>query len=114
MQMECREELFNRIPARMLVEQQIALAIPISRKELNEAAKAMARKKSPGPDGIAIEFFTHKWDTICGDFHQMILEAVESGSLPKAMNIGLIVLLFKRGERANVGNKRPITLLNTA
>jgi hypothetical protein len=44
----------------------------------------------------------------------MIKAAMQVGRFPKGVNKGMITLLFKAREKENLGNWRPITLLNMA
>jgi hypothetical protein len=68
--------------------------------------------KSPGPDGIVIEFYRCFWDLIGEEYLQIILESTRSGRLPIGVTQGMITLLHKGGPRQALTNWRPITLLN--
>jgi hypothetical protein len=46
---------------------------PLSEQELRATTFAMAKDKSPGPDGVIIEFYTTLWDLIGQEFSQMVL-----------------------------------------
>lgn len=84
----------NRFPAETL----IAFGASPDILELRAAVHAMATGKSPGPDGVVVEFFRHFWDLIGPEFTHMIQSAVTSGVLPNDMNKGLIALLPKAGD----------------
>jgi len=81
-------------------------------EELSEAVHHSADGKSPGPDGLPVEFYKSFWKNI----HQILLptlhDALRLGSLPKSMQTGVISLLFKKGDRQLLKNWRPISLLN--
>ena len=69
--------------------------------------------KSPGLDGLTAEFYQLCWPLIKNDFMEVINESDEIASLPNSMNMALIRLIFKnRGERCDLKNWRPISLLN--
>lgn len=88
-------------------------AVP-DQQEIHAAVKAMASGKSPGPDGVVVEFYRHFWDLVGPDFTAMLQAAIASGALPNDVNKGLIVLLPKEGDLELLPNWRPITLLNTS
>lgn len=85
----------------------------MSHAELQIALGKMAKGKSPGPDGIILDFYSTFWGTIGKDYWRMITESVLLGQLPKEVTQGMIVLLHKGGQRSSLTNWRPITLLNT-
>jgi hypothetical protein len=85
---------------------------PITLKELTEAITAMARNKSPGPDGVLTEFFKVMWLVIGAEYLSMIQGAISNGLLPTGVTAGMIALLHKGGGRSSLNNWRPITLLN--
>jgi len=89
------------------------LAKPISNKEFYLVAKSMAENKVLGLNGMAIEFYTFFWYFIGEDFHTMIELLIKEKSFSKGINYkGLIILLFKVGEKESLGNWWPITFLN--
>ena len=85
--------------------------------ELEEALASMAHGKRPGSDGLPYEFYLSFWD-ILGElllavFHEAFCSEEDLPLLPESMRLGLIVLLYKdTGPRDQIGNYRPITLLN--
>ena len=86
----------------------------------------LPRGVSPGLDGLPYEFYIHFWDLLEEPFLAMAaasLAAAGEGAveaqpdapvLPPSMLRGLIVLIYKGGERdsQDLGSYRPITLLN--
>ena len=85
----------------------------ISNQELNKAIKALKIGKSPGFDGIPSEFYKKYWNQIKNCFYEVIKEIELTEELCISMYRGVICLLFKQGDRDEIGNWRPITLLNT-
>jgi hypothetical protein len=84
---------------------------PMLQEECFKALKNMSHNKSPGLDGIPAEFYLHFWSILGEDFTAMINECYDLGCLTMSQRNGLITLLFKRGDRNNTKNWRPITLL---
>ena len=69
----------------------------ISMEELLWAIKKLKRGKAAGPDGISV------------DVYKQMNEKVFTEEPTRAQ----VVLLFKKGNNADLGNYRPISLLNT-
>ena len=83
----------------------------LSAEEVLEALKGMAHNKSPGLDGLPMEFYVKFWDLIGSDLVSVLNHAFDAGTLSLSQRRGLISLLFKRGDRFDMANWRPITLL---
>ena len=83
----------------------------ISPSEALEALKGMAKNKTPGIDGLPAEFYLAFWNTLGRDLVLVINFAFQSGQLSLSQSRGLIILLFKKGDRFSMQNWRPITLL---
>ena len=74
----------------------------------------MAKKKSPGPDGLVSEMFQEYWEFLGEKFTNMIQISITSGSFPTGMTRGHIVLIPKGGNQQQLTNWHSITLLNVA
>lgn len=112
------EQFLHKLPDRFSTNCQPSMlaelgAVP-TKEELGNAIRVIARGRSPGPDGIIVEFYHQFWDMIADEFTRMLTTAIEQESLPSGMNKGLVVLLPKDGDRELLSNWRPITLLNTS
>lgn len=80
--------------------------------EIETAIKQMKNGKSPGIDGITMEFYKHFWNHIKGLLYSAFLECIEKGCLSPTMKTGLITLLPKQNkDLMELDNWRPITLL---
>lgn len=82
--------------------------------ELQDALTQMAAGKSPGKDGVIMEFHKLYWPLIGEDYLKMIREAISSNRLPPDMNCGVLALLHKGNSRCKLTNWRPIALLNVS
>ena len=85
----------------------------ISTNEIVSAVKKMKSNKSPGPDGIIIEFYKLYWEIIKDDLMNVYSASYLSQELSYSQYLALIVLLYKKGIRENIKNWRPISLSNT-
>ena len=72
----------------------------------------MKRDKSPGEDGITAEFYQEYWFLIQDELTQILKETFFDKTLSESQRLGMISLLYKSGEREDIKNWRPITLLN--
>ena len=88
------------------------LMLPISSDELFVTISQMANGKSPGPDGLTVEFYKNSWDIIGREFTNIINEIHRSGYIPREMKLGSIILIHKKGSTDLLQNYRPISLLN--
>ena len=73
----------------------------------------MENNKSPGLDGLSTNFYKHFWPILGHELISVRYYAVYHGQLPLTQKRGIISLLFKKGDRTKLQNRRPITLLNT-
>ena len=80
--------------------------------ECHSALLGMARCKAPGSDGLPIEFYIRFWEVLGQDLVDVLNACYASGSLSLSQRRGIISLVFKRGDRLDAHNWRPITLLN--
>lgn len=106
------EECLKMIPKKVFDSESDKLNRKISLEEIQEVIKAMANEKSPGLDGLPIEFYKDNIDWIVEEIFLFYNDAFENGSLGNNVNRGVIKLLPKAGDRSLVKNWRAITLLN--
>lgn len=84
----------------------------LSVEECFAALQGMARSKAPGSDGLPMEFYLKFWDVLGADLVAVLNLCFDSGSLSLSQRRGVISLSFKKGDRLDPRNWRPITLLN--
>ena len=80
--------------------------------ECKQAIFNMAKNKSPGCDGISIEFYQTFWPKIKDILVSALNDCYVTGMMSNTQKRGLITLLFKKGDSQCLNNWRPITLLN--
>lgn len=107
------EDVLAKLTPRITASMQAILNNPLTEEELHEACTKLARAKSPGPDGIAVEMFQEYWDFLGFDYSQIVATALQNGRFPPEVTTGQIVLLHKGGDRQRLHNWRPTTLLNS-
>ena len=84
----------------------------VSIDENFNAAKLQKPDKSPRDDGISSEFYKLFWYLIGDDFVSVVKDIFRDKRLCESQYRGMITHLFKKGEREDIRNWRPITLLN--
>lgn len=84
---------------------------PLTEEELSIAVVRLKCGKSPGMDGIPIDFYRTFWNIPAKDFVEMARVVLREETPSDSQQTG--VLLYKQGNRANLSNWRPISLLNT-
>ena len=85
----------------------------ITEQELQKAVSSMENNKSPGFDGLTTNFYKHFWPLLGEKLTRVYNYAFQTGRLAVSQRRGVITLLFKKGDRTQLKNWRPITLLNT-
>ena len=78
-----------------------------------EAASQMSTNKSPGSDGLPVEFYRCFWGLIGPDLAEILNYSFQHGSLSETQRRGIIRLLYKKEDPLELKNWRPISLLNT-
>ena len=85
----------------------------ITEEELEKAVCSMENNKSPGIDGLTTNFYKHFWPILSKKLTSVYNHAFRTGTLAVSQRRGVISLLFKKGDRTQLKNWRPVTLLNT-
>ena len=91
---------------RDLCEGDLALA------EATNALKLMSRNKSPGLDGLTAEFYTKFWDLLGPMLIRVFNTCLHDSDLCDSMKSSATRLVFKKGDKKDLKNWRPISLLN--
>ena len=93
---------------RLLQEEEITL------EELQTAIKGMNNNKTPGQDGIPVDFYKVFWKQLKDSFLQMVQEVYQKEQLHATARKGILNLIPKGNKDTRfVKNLGPITLLNT-
>ena len=82
----------------------------INEKECETVLRYMKDNKSPGIDGIPVEFYKTFWSYISHFLIEVYNESLHEGELSYSQRTAVISLIFKKGDRMLLKNYRPISL----
>lgn len=105
------EFYLSKIDVKLSDTERQKLEKEISLEELGRAVKSFKKNKVPGIDGLPIEFYDLFWDLVGGDLLDVYNESWAKGVLISTMREGCISLLYKKGDKKEIKNWRPVTLL---
>ena len=89
------------------------LPIPsITKEEIVSAMNRLSSGKSPGIDNIYSEFLKAGGDAMVIILHKLFNLILETGKIPSTFKKALIVVLYKKDDRSECKNYRPISLLS--
>lgn len=80
--------------------------------EIEEAISQLKNNRSPGPDGILAEMLKEGKEIILEALKHLFNQCLFKGEIPDDWNESVTVLLYKKGDRADLKNYRPISLLS--
>jgi exonuclease III len=100
--------------APLQAEQQAQLGeTEVTVKEVAAALKAQKSGKAPGVDGIPAELYRLDRHTMTRLLARLFTAIGKTGIMPTGMSVGSISILHKDGCKMEMGNYRPLQLLNT-
>ena len=89
------------------------LPIPsITKEEIVSAINRLSTGKSPGIDNIYSEFLKAGGNAMVLILHKLFNLILETGNIPSTFKKALIVVLYKKDDRSECKNYRPISLLS--
>ena len=106
-----QNKILQNINKSLTQEQRDALEQPLSVIELFKALLKMKPGKSPGIDGLPMEFYMVFWPEIKDEFLELVNECHDKLIMSKTMRTAVLSLLFKKGDKKLLKNWRPVSLL---
>ena len=109
---ESQRTLFSYVSSRLSEPEQASCEGPLSLAEASEALRLSNRNKTPGPDGLSVEFYAHFWRQLGEILISVFNVAIVKRDLPASMKASVTRLVHKKDDKRNLKNWRPISLLN--
>ena len=107
-----QQDYFLQTLTQKLSDSQLQLCeCALTEDECKKARDGMASGKSPGLDGFPAEFYRTFWSLLGSDYVDVLNHSYSVNKLSPSQRTGVITLLHKRGDRLEMKNWRPITLL---
>jgi len=92
----------------------VGLSKSFLEEEVKAAVWGLWPEKAPGPDGFPVFFYMIFWDIIKADVFKL-MECLHAGTLQlNRLNYASVDLIPKRDEAKEVGDFRPISVLNAS
>lgn len=104
-------DFLKAVDRRVAQEDLEDLEAELTQGEVEEAMRSLKGGVAPGGDGLPVEWYKAVWPWASRDIMAVFEEIIKKGLLPETARTGYITLLHKKGERAELANWRPITLL---
>ena len=106
-------KLTQHIESKLNGDEKETLELDVSIEEIKNVLKILKPNKSPGEDGIISEFYITHWEQIKDEFFLLVNDTFDKKELTPSQYKGVLTLLHKSGEREDIRNWRPLTLLNS-
>ena len=89
------------------------LEAPFTFEEFTQSLRGLARGKTPGNDGLTMDFYIIMWKQVGKPLWEAVLESHKEGKLYLSARRGVISLIPKKNrDPLYIKNYRPISLLN--
>ena len=85
----------------------------LTETEITKALNNTKNGKSLGSDGLSPDFYKKFWGLLSRDFTEMTNAVLNRKLLNSTQRQALLTCIYKNGDRKDIANWRPISLLNT-
>ena len=85
----------------------------ILQEEVAEAIQSMKKGKAPGKDGVTIDIIKEAGEELYNLLASLFTKCIKYKDVPEDWKSAMMVLLFKKGDKEDIRNYRPISLLST-
>ena len=110
--LSCQDWLLDQLDETLTADDENKCEGDVKLGECYEALSQMWSGKSPGADGLPVEFYRRFWGLLGVDLVDSLNYSFMHGSLSNSQCRGIIRLLYKKDDPLSLKNWRPISLLN--
>lgn len=110
--LQSQQELFSHVTSRLSEAESSSCEGPLTLAEVSVALRRSNRNKSPGADGLTVEFYAHFWGLLGSFLVNVFNQGLARGELPDSMKASVTRLIHKKDDKRSLKNWRPISLLN--
>lgn len=103
----CDKKLYKVLPITSI---QTMFLPDITEEELKRIIQTLKRK-GPGIDNIAISDIVDNLDVLLGPIHKICQMSLREGRVPEKLKHAIVKPVFKKGEKSEMTNYRPISIL---
>ena len=107
-----QSHLFEHVTRRLSEAERESCEGLLSLNEASEALRLSNRNKTPGSDGLTVEFYSAFWSLLGPLLVDMFNESLAHREVCDSMKSSVTRLVHKKDDRRNLKNWRPISLLN--
>ena len=93
---QARQRLLQHVTPIIHMTDAARFELPFTETELEEALHHLGKSKSPGWDGLSVEFYLAFWEDLKDVLLQMINMAWQEGCLPSSWKHGIVQLVPKK------------------
>ncbi|XP_075990548.1 uncharacterized protein LOC142986144 [Anticarsia gemmatalis] len=102
----------NDIKGKEIVLTETSHIPTILQAEVEKAIDTQKIDKTPGPDGISNEILKHSKEVLAPVLTDMFNDIVDTEIIPQQWTESNIILLYKKGDKHDIRNYRPISLMS--
>ena len=84
---------------------------PIDQQQVEKIIDKLQNKNSCASDGISTRLLKHLKSSISGPLAFLINQSIQNCTFPNALKVARVISLFKKGNRHDPNNYRPISIL---
>ena len=109
----CKQSCFDSIPSSLSPPLRDSCEGLLTLDELTTSLKSLSLGRSPGSDGLSVEFYLRFWDILGPLLLSVANQCFRDSELSDSMKGSVTRLIYKkRGDIKHLKNWRPISLLN--